>query len=219
MKWRWWALALGAIALKIYLLGSWLLQPAAEVHAAPPAAATPAAEPGPGLTAASEASPPPHDRETDCAGLIAAVREERAALAERSRKIAERERAIAKREREASEKLARALAVSQEAARALEAALGEREQKRRAGVRKLAKLLAAMRPEAAAQVVARIRVPLAVSALAEMEEKRGGKILGLLPPEKAAEVGEALLLAPRGRSSGGRAPPPPPRPAAKAGSN
>jgi flagellar motility protein MotE (MotC chaperone) len=204
MKGRWWTVALAAVTVKIYLLGSWLWRDDNDAHASKPAAVAaeaPHSAPVETVKAPVAAAAPAPEAGACIAALTAvraersAMRSERSQLRAREQALVAREQALALRERAAEERLTRALTLSRDAHEAVKRALGEAGARARERAARLGKLLQAMKPAEAAQMLGRVKIASAVAALSAMDEKRAGKILGQLPPERAAEVGERMLLA------------------------
>lgn len=107
------------------------------------------------------------------------------ALDERQRSIDEAEGAIAKRINE----LEGLVAKLQEQ---LQQAQGMKSKK----IKKLAAVYSSMKPEKAAPVITQMELETVVKMFGRMDDKKVGKILSYLPPEKAVSITQALTRQP-----------------------
>lgn len=68
----------------------------------------------------------------------------------------------------------------------------ERDAKREAGVKKLAKLYEGMEPEAAALIISKLKQEMATEVLASMKDRQASKVLAAMNGQKAKELSERL---------------------------
>jgi len=117
------------------------------------------------------------------------------ALRQRERALAQKEEELARREKRLAEAEARAKALAQALQTklaAIEERLAEEKKLKSKKIKRLAAVYAAMKPEQAARVVARLDLATAVRVFSVMEEKRVGKILAHLSPQLAVRISRAL---------------------------
>lgn len=68
----------------------------------------------------------------------------------------------------------------------------ERDARREAGVKKLAKLYEGMEPEAAASILSRLKKDMATEVLASMKDRQASKVLAAMNGQQAKELSERL---------------------------
>jgi flagellar motility protein MotE (MotC chaperone) len=68
----------------------------------------------------------------------------------------------------------------------------ERDARREAGIKKLAKLYEGMEPEAAASILGRLKKDMATSVLASMKDRQASKVLAAMNGQQAKELSERL---------------------------
>lgn len=68
----------------------------------------------------------------------------------------------------------------------------ERDARREAGVKKLAKLYEGMEPEAAALILSRLKKDMATEVLASMKDRQASKVLAAMNGQRAKEISERL---------------------------
>jgi flagellar motility protein MotE (MotC chaperone) len=78
----------------------------------------------------------------------------------------------------------------------------ERDARREAGIRKLAKLYESMEPEAAASILGALEKGLATEVLATMRERQASKVLQAMDGKRASELSERLQAVGPARSNG-----------------
>ncbi|RMH51036.1 MAG: hypothetical protein D6682_05585 [Zetaproteobacteria bacterium] len=111
------------------------------------------------------------------------------------KKLDARKKALDERERKLSEMETRVL-VRIDELKQMEAALRDmlkqEESIKSKKIKRLTAVYSAMKPERAAPVVAKMDLETVVKIFLRMDEKKVGKILSFLPPEKAVTISEAL---------------------------
>lgn len=68
----------------------------------------------------------------------------------------------------------------------------ERDARREAGIRKLAKLYEGMEPEAAASILSKLKKDMATEVLASMKDRQASRVLAAMNGQKAKELSERL---------------------------
>jgi len=102
-------------------------------------------------------------------------------LDERQQSIERSEAGIAKRVGELEDLLAK-----------IRGRLKQEESIKNKKIKRLTAVYASMKPQKSAQVLSRMQLPIVVKMFSRMDEKKVGKILSFLPPEKAVRITQAL---------------------------
>ncbi|MDX8401447.1 MAG: hypothetical protein R8K47_02320 [Mariprofundaceae bacterium] len=194
-------LTLATIACALRLMAGGLAAPTATIADAAEPAVAPATRPSTIaddiVPAAEAASPPagssPKPEAISGASLLdeAALLDLRArqkALDDRAARLEERERLI----RKAEASLRARIQQLEQLEASIRQRLDEEASIKNKKIKRLAAVYAAMKPERAAPVVARMELGTVVRIFLLMDEKRVGKILSFLPPEQAVRISQAL---------------------------
>ncbi len=143
----------------------------------------PSAEAAASMAIAEESFTAPAERE-----LLDSLRSTREKLTEMEDTLKEREEAARSVEKRAAERIAE---LEQLEAR-IQDLLQQEEGIKSKKIKRLTAVYEAMKPEKAAPVIAQMKLETVVKMFSRMEEKKVGKILSFLPPEKAVAISHAL---------------------------
>jgi flagellar motility protein MotE (MotC chaperone) len=162
--------------------------------ASQPPAEQPSVQPAP-QKAATSASQPPQQNAASMAATPAPAGDQRSvhsdeekALAEKRAELLRLEEQIRKRKDE-NRIEERWLAELKASSRQL---IKERDARREAGVKRLAKLYEGMEPEAAASILSKLKREMATEVLAAMKDRQASKVLAAMNGQKAKELSERL---------------------------
>ncbi len=119
---------------------------------------------------------------------LLALRERQKSLDARASALDRREQAI----RKAEEALRARIGQLEQMLAAIRQRLDEEASIKNKKIKRLAAVYAAMKPDRAAPVIAKMELGTVVRIFLLMDEKRVGKILSFLPPDKAVRISQAL---------------------------
>lgn len=120
--------------------------------------------------------------------LLQSLRSMKEALEERERRLLLREKAVAEVEKEADKRLKELEAMLAKVQQRLQ----EEESIKSKKIKRLTAVYASMKPEKSAQVIERMDLDTVIKIFSRMDEKKVGKIMSFLPPEKAVLITEGL---------------------------
>ena len=119
---------------------------------------------------------------------LLSLRQTRKALDERQKALDEREKAA----KQAEAKIAERLKELETMAASIKDLLAQEQSINTKKIKRLTAVYEAMKADRAAPVIARMELPIVVRMFSRMDEKKVGKILSFLPPEKAVKISQAL---------------------------
>jgi len=143
----------------------------------------PSAEAAASMAIAEESFTAPAERE-----LLDSLRSTREKLTEMEDALKERENEAKSAEKRAAERITE---LEQLEAR-IQDLLQQEESIKSKKIKRLTAVYEAMKPEKAAPVIAKMKLDTVVKMFSRMEEKKVGKILSFLPPDKAVTISHAL---------------------------
>jgi len=143
----------------------------------------PSAEAAASMAIAEESFTAPAERE-----LLDSLRSTREKLTEMEDLLKEREEAAKNVEKRAADRIAELEQLEIRIQDLLQQEEGIKSKK----IKRLTAVYEAMKPDKAAPVIAQMKLATVVKMFSRMEEKKVGKILSFLPPEKAVAISHAL---------------------------
>ncbi len=147
----------------------------------------------PQVIATAEASPPETGSEDVHSGLpdddlLANIRRQKEELEKKERDLALQAEAMKK----AEARLAQRIEELQQLEASIQQRLNDEKNIKNKKIKRLTAVYEGMKPERAAPVISRLELATVVKVFLLMDEKKVGKILSFLPPEKAVQISQAL---------------------------
>ncbi len=118
------------------------------------------------------------------------LRDIKKTLDARARKLDERQQSI----RDAEARIGKRIDELQAVLDKISASLQMEDSIKNKKIKRLAAVYASMKPDKAAPVIAKMKLPIIVRMLARMDERKVGKILSYLPADKAVRITQALSM-------------------------
>jgi len=119
---------------------------------------------------------------------LTSLRQYRDKLEQRSKKLDVREQSL----QQAEEKLKRRIAELEQLEASIQQRLSDEAKVKNKKIKRLTAVYEGMKPERAAPVIAKMELATVVKIFLLMDEKKVGKILSFLPPDKAVKISQAL---------------------------
>jgi len=116
------------------------------------------------------------------------LRDYKEQLDARTRQLDQREKSI----QEAEDQVKRRITELEQLEASIQQRLNDESKVKNKKIKRLAAVYEGMKPESAAPVIAKMELVTVVKIFLLMEEKRVGKILSFLPPDKAVAISQAL---------------------------
>ncbi|MES0372103.1 MAG: hypothetical protein ABUK11_07460 [Mariprofundaceae bacterium] len=143
----------------------------------------PSAQAAASIAIAEESFNAPAERE-----LLTSLRETRKKLAQMEKSLSEREKEAEEAESRAAKRIAQLEALETR----IQDLLQQEESIKSKKIKRLTAVYEAMKADKAAPVIAQMKLSTVVKMFSRMDEKKVGKILSFLPPEKAVVISQAL---------------------------
>jgi len=119
---------------------------------------------------------------------LTGLREYKSKLDQRTKQLDQREKSIQDAENQVKQRITEL----EQLEASIQQRLNDESKIKSKKIKRLASVYEGMKPESAAPVIARMELPTVVKIFLLMDEKRVGKILSFLPPEKAVLISQAL---------------------------
>jgi len=137
---------------------------------------------------AAAASAPPSSSPVIEDETLTSLRQYRDKLEQRSKKLDVREQSL----QQAEEKLKRRITELEQLEASIQQRLADEAKVKNKKIKRLTAVYEGMKPERAAPVIAKMELATVVKIFLLMDEKKVGKILSFLPPDKAVKISQAL---------------------------
>jgi len=137
---------------------------------------------------AKAASVPPSSNPIIEDETLTSLRQYRDKLEQRSKKLDTREQSL----QQAEEKLKRRITELEQLEASIQQRLSDEAKVKNKKIKRLTAVYEGMKPERAAPVIAKMELLTVVKIFLLMDEKKVGKILSFLPPDKAVKISQAL---------------------------
>jgi len=143
----------------------------------------PSAEAAASMAIAEESLSAPAERE-----LLESLRVTREKLADMEKRLSEREKQAESAEKRAADRIAEL----EQLELRIQEMLAQEEKIKSKKIKRLTAVYEGMKADKAAPVIAKMKLNTVVKMFSRMDEKKVGKILSFLPPEKAVVISQAL---------------------------
>lgn len=119
---------------------------------------------------------------------LSSLRQLKESLEQRSKTLDQREQSL----QQAEDQLKRRITELEQLEASIQQRLADESKVKSKKIKRLTAVYEGMKPERSAPVIARMELPIVVKIFLLMDEKKVGKILSFLPPEKAVIISQAL---------------------------